>query len=607
MPSSFPIGGGIDGPQYADYQDVTDQQQVAGASSSMKEKLILMQDSLALDIAKFSGDIKSYAAKAEAPVIAPYIKARTAGSLETTDRSMQQIEEEFIRLLEKLPTKLRILLLKNMSLPKDERDPELDGLERSLQQHVEVTIWAQKLLQRHRRKSGDEEDEEGEQRGIFAEEDDEDILPADTIIPKTIHAPIAALDYYEMSDAQLKKQIQANTIFMLETQYGILKILVKSLPPNHPAKPILDPLPKLMARMIKQAKAFIDLQNLVDFKKAKKIAIGLESLDGNIIEEQRIFLQRASSYGASGPSAAVISLAKSVLTTTMVGCNILRSDASLSALNTEGHALLHALVLTSTPTMGEALMKLLNKLSAGLVNLGVPENKAKVLEIATLVAITSMLTLSGEEAIPYLVAFEPEAASGLAFLEADEPDLEEEEAKDLTKKSLQEVARTTAVQLASGTLLIHHAARQTITALLGSKSEVVPIVLELVILLVSAISAQTLLEKIGGGGNELYAELTADTLHTCAEKLQHLSDEGALKISATQIINELRLGELSYQGSSIIEQLATREKTFESFGLRISDFMQGHEDLLKLAAIFVIELSSIAQQRRQVVPTMNVI
>lgn len=250
---------------------------------------------------------------------------------------------------------------------------------------------------------------------------------------------------------------------------------------------------------------------------------------------------------------------------------------------------------------------LLNKLSAGLVNLGVPENKAKVLEIATLVAITSMLTLSGEEAIPYLVAFEPEAASGLAFLEADEPDLEEEEAKDLTKKSLQEVARTTAVQLASGTLLIHHAARQTITALLGSKSEVVPIVLELVILLVSAISAQTLLEKIGGGGNELYAELTADTLHTCAEKLQHLSDEGALKISATQIINELRLGELSYQGSSIIEQLATREKTFESFGLRISDFMQGHEDLLKLAAIFVIELSSIAQQRRQVVPTMNVI
>ncbi|MDP1835027.1 MAG: hypothetical protein Q8K75_03770 [Chlamydiales bacterium] len=606
MPSSFPVGGGIDGPQYADYQDVTDQQQVAGASSSMKEKLMLMQDSLVLDIAKFSGDIKSYAAKAEAPIIAPYIKARTAGSLETTDRSMQQIEEEFIRLLEKLPTKLRILLLKNMSMPKGERDPELDGLERSLQQHVEVTLWAQKLLERHRRKSGDEEEEEGEHKGIFAE-DDEDVLPADTLIPKTVHVPIALLDIYDMNDTQLKKQIQANTIFMLETQYGILKILVKSLPPNHPAKPILDPLPKLMVRMIKQAKAFVDLQNLLDYKKAKKIAIGLESLDGNIIEEQRIFLQRASSYGASGPSDAVISLAKSMLSTTMIGCNILRSEASVSALNTEGNALLHALVLTSTPTMGESLMKLLNKLSAGLVYLGVPENKAKVLEIATLVAITSMLTLSGEEAIPYLVAFEPEVASGLAFLEADEPNQEEEEAKQLTKTNLQEVARTTAVQLASGTLLIHHAAKQTITALLGNKSEVVPLVLELVILLASAISAQTLLEKIGGSGNELYAELTADTLNTCAEKLQHLSDEGALKISATQVINELRLGELSYQGSSIIEQLATREKTFESFGLRISDFVQGHEDLLELAAIFVIELTSIAQQRRQVVPTMNVI
>ena len=124
MPGTMPgVGGGVDGPTYADYQDVTDQNQLAGAANAVREKLNLLPDTLVLTIAKFSGEVKLYAAKADAPVVPAFIKLRSSGSLETTKNSLDDMQKEFMRFVEMLPPKLRVLLLKNMGLPKKLQDP----------------------------------------------------------------------------------------------------------------------------------------------------------------------------------------------------------------------------------------------------------------------------------------------------------------------------------------------------------------------------------------------------------------------------------------------------------------------------------------------------
>ncbi len=169
MPGSLPIGGGVDGPLYSDFQDVTDQQQIAGAANAVREKLNLLSDSLVLDINKFSGDLKLYFAKANAPILPPMIKLRTSGPLETTLSTLEDVQKEFMRLIEMLPPKLRVLLLKNMMLPKDKRDPELNGLEKTLQDHAKATLWARTIVARFRRGRGEDEEDKEERRGIYSQ------------------------------------------------------------------------------------------------------------------------------------------------------------------------------------------------------------------------------------------------------------------------------------------------------------------------------------------------------------------------------------------------------------------------------------------------------
>lgn len=596
MPVSAPVGGGVDGPQYADYQDVADSQQIAGAAASMREKLNLVQDSLVLDIAKFSGDVKTYGAKAEAPVIQPFIKVRTTGPLKTTEKVTEQMKEAFLRLIGKLPPKLRTLLLRNMQLPRDQRDPQLNGLEKMLRQQVAMQQWAKTLLKRY--KQGEQEEhEERERKGIFAEEEEEELLPEGTEIPKTRYVPIGKIDLPSMTAAQIEKQFQANSVFLVETQLGILIAQINDLEMDDPARPLLIEFPKLIQKMLRRSMAFVDLRNVLDFEKARKFDVGLENLGSKHIEAHKRLLERAQQYGAESPSKSIVTYATTVMASCVVGCALLRSDASLSAWQTQGMALIHWHLLSASPLIGEASMALLNRIGEGLEAIGVPLDKVKVVQMALLIGSVAMLYLSAQEELPLFMAYDPK-------------DLSSESARLLTTVSLDErklrgLAKSASVSLACAATFAAQLASCITKAIIPDAPEAITAVLSLVAALAAALEGSALLERIDEQANELYLFLLDEPLKKTLKDLQKLIDSGKVPKVVEETITAFRLSELPLEHTSLPEKLAARERALEQFKLGREVVTKGRDDLLKLAALFALETLMYGKLSRQVVPNVN--
>lgn len=600
MPVS-PIGGGIDGPLYADYQDVTDNSQIAGAGVSVREKLNVLPDSLVLDFAEFAGDIRSNAPKADAPVINQYIKLRTTGPLETTQESPEDFEAEFMSLIELLSPKLRVLLLRNMQLAKGERNPELDGLEESLKQQVGLRMWARKILSRFRDKGGEDEEEEKERRGIFTLEEEEDLLPDGIVIPETRYVPINKIDPVNMTSEQVTKQIQANCVFVLEYQLGILRMQLDSLPFDDPVRPILNGFPKIIARMIKHSKAFVNLRGVLSFEKAQKAAVGLNKINLSLIDEQRQALEKAGLYSVRGPSGSMVAFATSVLETAVICCGILRSDATVTALHIEGAALLHLLLLRSTTLIGYEAMALLSRMGTALSGMGLQANKVKTLQVAWLLIIMVTLLLPTEEALPYLVAYKPNVAEGLA--ESQKGDEDEE----TVKQNLQDVARTIAVQLAMATITASRITDTIVTSLIKIESKIVPEVFRFLTLTAIILTGRGLLEKVGGSGEAFFGQLTFNTLGESAHALQKMVDEKSTSLAMTTTLQGLTLGELPFQGDNLLQQMIIREKPLENLGLHLREINIASEQIRQLTATLGYSMMELWREHQQVVPGMNVI
>ncbi len=601
MPGSIPVGGGVDGPQYADYQDVTDQQQIAGAATSMKEKLLVMQDSLVLDIAKFSGgDIKPYAAKAHAPTVPMYIQLRSTGPMETTTKNIENFEAEFMKMLEQLPAKLRQLLLKNMNLPKGQRNPELDGLEETIKQQIEVRLWAKGILKRFRRK-GDEEKEEQERKGVFTLEEEEELIPEGTVIPKANYVPIAAVDPLASQD-EVSKQLQANAVFVIKCHLDILEMQLDSIAPTDPARSLLNGFPTLIKRMLGHSKAFVNLHNFLGYGKAKQAAVSLNKLHLSLVEEQRHLLEKASRYSEGAPSSNITSFAIGILGIVVICCNVLRSPANLTALHTRGIALEQALMMTSGSTMGEHLTALYSTLGSALESLDIDSETVKVMQLIALATCVAIPLLTVAEALPYFVSFVPEKAEGLSTAFREEDQTKEEAAR-----KLQEVAKTAAVQLSAAVNTAAAVFEEGIHSLIPTDSTAISTLLKLAILTLVRLTGQTYLEKIGGSSAELFLTVTNAPYLQAATQLQEEVDNGSFKSKATETLNELHLGELPLQAKTLMEQLTDRDKVLGRLGIDSKTLKMAAEELAILIASLAYSLSEEAREQQQVVPNVNVI
>lgn len=606
---TMPMGGGIDGPLYADYQDVTDKQQLAGAAMSVREKLNLLPDSLVLDINKFSGDLKLYFAKADTPVLPPTIKMRSSGPIETTSKNFEEMEKEFMHLIEMLPPKLRILLLKNMMLPKDQRNPELNGLEKSLQDHVKTRLWARSIVARFRQGERDEEEEE-ERRGIYSTEEEEDLLPEGTVIPETKYVPISRVDPTEQSAAEMIGQIQANTVFMLETHLGILKLHLASLEPDDPARGLLRDFPKVISRMIGQSKMFVNLRNLLDYEKAKKVATGIAKIDLSIVQEQRNLLEKARRYGEGGPSASVVSFATAMLGIAVIGCQILRGKCTLSALCTEGSALMHSFLLTSSPVAGEALTNLMERLGNGFEVIGIPQGTVRILQMVLLTIPPAVMLLAIQQPLPVLASFSPETTEDIyQALAVSGKDSEAD-----GEKEFKEMAREAAVRLASAISVMEKVAYRTAKGMLKATAaterstyHLEATCIQLVTLLSALLSGSRLFEKSGEAGASLFATLTTETLKTQTSQFQALIDSGAMKPTVAEALNRLRLADLAYEGQTLTDLLSAREEAINAFGIRLKDLRQAGDELVQLASFFALANTILTKERSQVAPSMNLI
>lgn len=480
MPTS-PVGGGVDGPLYADYQDSTDQQQVAGAANSIREQLAIVQDTLTLDLAQLAGDIKLYSAKADTPLLSSFVEQKR---FEKKKEDREGVKEEFISLLKELPGAVRKRLLREMSLEESKREPEYVGLEKALLQHAHSKRWAKKRRERFKE---EEEEPEGDINGP---------------IPKTKYLPIQALKGQE--SAKMKRQIEANTLFMLKTQADV----VKTLTPH----PIYSPLLHLIAREVEEAEKFTDLQNYVGLKRAKTSS----SLTRETLQKERaLFAQQVEQEPA----------ARAYLISLEVGCSILYRGANLSAL-TEGSALLHNATIKSVVEIAP----LLQKFSLALVEMGVTKERGALLLPLLLAALLLPFISSAQD---FLTSLSPSNSSSI-----------EKRAK---------AARSAAVQIASTALLI----QENVKHLFKENQENISLCTGFLLLLSHSIATHSFEDKV-------FNSLTKRRLDRCAEALQEGADRSSDQLKRS--LHSLQLSDLPHQLSAYAFT-KTQEKRLHLLGV----------------------------------------
>ncbi len=413
-----------------------------------------------------------------------------------------------------------------------------------------------------------------------------------------------------MTQDQIIKQIQANTVFVLETQLGILRIQLASLEDSDPAKALLKEFPRVIARMIRQSKTFVDVRNLLDYEKAKKVSIGLENIDFNIVQEQRLLLEKAQRYASGGPSSAIVSFATAMLGIAVIGCQLLRSKCSLSSLFTEGTSLLSGFLLTYSPITGEALIGLKERLGKGFQAIGVPNGPLQILQMVLLLAAPTLLIVSLEDTIPVLAAYNADTAEDIyEALESTIPDAED---KKTGEEEFQHMARESAVRLAVWTntiLKLSYPAAKSIFKHISNESksfELEATCVQLTLQLSALLSGYQLFERAGDQTVMLFAAITKDLLQERMEQLQNLIDKGLIKPSLADTLNSLRLSEFTFEGTKLSEHLAAREKALGSLGIRLKTMQQAGEDLVQLAAFFALSQNLLGAQRRVVSPNVNV-
>ncbi len=599
MPGAMPVGGGVDGPQYADFQDATDQQQIAGAAQSARQSINLVEDTLTMDIAKFAGEVKLQQSKAEAPVIAPFIKIRTTGPLEMATRSLAQIKEEFLRLLEKLSPKLRAQLLKDMSLPKEQRDPNLRGLEHTLLREAEANLWARGILVRRQSDEEDDEGQESDERGIFASEDEDPPFKAGDVIPPAHLVPIAILEPHVMSHEEMCKQVDANAWHAVHMQLRTLEAQYKGMAKDDIRRAIVRDAIKVAIDILKDARSFLDLRYAAGYDKARKGAKSFKAASPTFIARQKEVFSQALGGEESEGLRILIS---ATLDVAQLATSLMSSRSPSAALSTTGAAMCHTLLMKQSSWVGQEMVAVWDIGEQVIKGLGLDDATNELLTLVMLVLqAVAWLAVTAEDLVP-LQHYKPKSQVGISLVGttgADEPDLKDK-------------AHITSVQAAAFTLAVAHVLRGIAPELARSLGDwddttlqALAYVTQLLSLTVNRITGVALFDKLDVT-DSVYAKAIATASCQAAQALVVFGDDLEEANVIAEVTKELKLGQLAYEDSRFQSQMATRQEQLEEYGVKSDDLIKGGQQLVDIIGNLAIEIAVITSGSGKITPNVNV-
>ncbi|MBV36924.1 MAG: hypothetical protein CMP47_15960 [Rickettsiales bacterium] len=636
MPGQMPIGGGVDGPQYQDYGDVTDERQVAAASHYAQLDANLVKDTLVMDLAQYSGDVTPQRWNPEQPVLPPFQKLRMTGALQTTQSDLQAIEEEFVELLEQLSPGIRVALLKDMQLPDEERDPALIGLEKVLQTQAELNIWAGGYSTGANDKAPEQT---GGDKGIFAIED--------TGTTEETSNPIGVAPTRAEQDAALRERVSE----YVSQQVANLENQVDALEGNFSDKLSLSAFLSQIGQVLLDSKEFLHLLAQAEFDLAQ--ALGQSAMEGAQLLNRRISelgtlrrsanqaqnqassgnqsqspssIQQApqtpnavgnTNQGGGGPVNYIqnqINQITSSIASLSMGISMALADLSRSI--SEISANIEQKLMENTETTDRTFRSLRETLISGLEQLHLKEDEVNKLSLMEMVSSLMAMQYITSEELLRINGFQPSSKLGISEDPVDQLDSQDQsEAVESTSDETvqtQRDAQSAAVQMSMGsTQAANMLERGVYTVLKGSSHseeeiELIASTMRLVSLLTNLMMGGRALGTVDESSTELLNQTTRPTVNEAALELQHLVDNMNSDTPIAQLVADLRLHELPFEEGGVEELLESRRDVLANYGVDLDSLKQGLDSQANLAMELRGEHFAAQQAMRQVQPNVNI-
>lgn len=136
MPTT-PIGGGVDGPNYADY----DVNRLNATSANIRYVLGLVQNTDVIFVTNIGGKVTIYNAQPSAPTLMPVVQLRKSPFAEKNS-SQKDVDAKFQSMVKDLPPQLKKDLEEDMKLPAGQRNEKLVAFQQVLEDMAELSLWA---------------------------------------------------------------------------------------------------------------------------------------------------------------------------------------------------------------------------------------------------------------------------------------------------------------------------------------------------------------------------------------------------------------------------------------------------------------------------------
>lgn len=320
-----PIGGGIDGPNYADYYDTADANQILAASTNLRNVLHLVKNTDVLFITEMGGQLRTYNAQPNNPTLMPIVTLRKSPFV-STNFTDQDVEARFQNFMKTLPHQLRMALQADMGKPASQRSEKLTAFEGVLRDMAELSLWATNFNEMN----------------------------------------VGAVN--EPTGIALFRMLTASTngVKALDHTYNKVKAEHARMPEIDPNRVVLGEFLNMLAKLISAAKAFLQEMQTTDAEAEKGYSIAQrEGAASKLSKELEMFTKAATAKAKkatmdlvmkiTGPIIAVLALVATVLSGgTLLALFIALATTALSIAD------------SVTGFMTEGIQKALDKMSSPL-------------------------------------------------------------------------------------------------------------------------------------------------------------------------------------------------------------------------------------------------
>lgn len=137
----MPVGGGVDGPIYADLYNNADVTQLNAAGANLRQTVHLVKDTSVLFLSEMAGEIHVYDYPPTSPTLSPLVPLHqsTFAVAEPDDTAIDARYEQYV---DALPVQLRVKIAQNDMLPEDQQDPKIAAFVGVLRGMAELSLWA---------------------------------------------------------------------------------------------------------------------------------------------------------------------------------------------------------------------------------------------------------------------------------------------------------------------------------------------------------------------------------------------------------------------------------------------------------------------------------